>query len=104
MYSYVYIYILLLFKGDGVGLRVEGHHSPAFTDAYSKVKFTLEATQGKTLRPISHRYHPILVSFVWELTTETIDLPMGCLQGGVRCGFEGHHSSAFTDAYSQVKV
>ena len=31
---------------------------------------------------ISHRCHPILVAFVWELTNETIDLHLGCLQGG----------------------
>jgi len=29
-----------------------------------------------------HRCHPILVAFVWELTEETIDLHLGCLQGG----------------------
>ena len=34
------------------------------------------------LKSISHRCHPILVAFVWELTKETIDLPLGCLQGG----------------------
>ena len=38
---------------------------------------------GANLKPISHRCHPILVAFVWELTEETIDLPLGCLQGGV---------------------
>ena len=32
---------------------------------------------------ISHRCHPILVAFVWELTEETIDLPLGCLQDGL---------------------
>jgi hypothetical protein len=33
----------------------------------------------------------ILVAFVWELTKETIDLPLGCLQGGERKkhGLEG---------------
>ena len=34
------------------------------------------------IKSISHRCHPILVAFVWELTKETIDLPLGCLQGG----------------------
>ena len=34
------------------------------------------------IRSISHRCHPILVAFVWQLTKETIDLPLGCLQGG----------------------
>ena len=33
------------------------------------------------LKSISHRCHPILVAFVWELTEETINLPLGCLQG-----------------------
>jgi len=36
------------------------------------------------LKSISHRCHPILVVFVWELTKETIGLPLGCLQGGLR--------------------
>ena len=35
------------------------------------------------IKSISHRCHPILVAFVWELTEETIDLPLGCLQGGI---------------------
>ena len=38
-------------------------------------------------KSISHRCHPILVAFVWELTKETIHLPLGCLQGGQdQCG------------------
>ena len=37
---------------------------------------------GANLKSISHICHPILVAFVWELTKETIDLPLGCLQGG----------------------
>jgi len=39
------------------------------------------------LKSISHRCHPILVAFVWELTKETIYLPLGCLQGGLRLGW-----------------
>jgi len=34
------------------------------------------------LKSISHRCHPILVACVWELTRETIHLPLGCLLGG----------------------
>jgi len=37
---------------------------------------------GANLKSISHRCHPILVAFVWELTKETIYLPLGCIQGG----------------------
>ena len=35
------------------------------------------------LKSISLRCHPILVAFVWELTEEIIDLPLGCLQRGI---------------------
>ena len=45
---------------------------------------TLETTQGQISSQISHRCYLILVAFVWELTQETIYLPLGCLQGG--CG------------------
>ena len=34
---------------------------------------------GANLKSISHMCHPILVAFVWELTKETTDLPLGCL-------------------------
>jgi len=37
---------------------------------------------GANLKSISHICHPILVAFVWESTEETIDLHLGCLQGG----------------------
>jgi len=49
----------------------------------------LEATQGQILSQISHRCHPILVAFVWELTKETIHFPLGCLQGGSRQATSG---------------
>ena len=45
-------------------------------------KFHPGGNPGATLKLIFHRCHPILVAFVWELTQETIDLPLGCLQGG----------------------
>ena len=38
---------------------------------------------GGNIKSISHRCNPVLVAFVWELTEETVDLPLGCLQGGV---------------------
>ena len=38
---------------------------------------------GAKLKSISHKCHLILVAFVWETTKETINLPPGCLQGGV---------------------
>ena len=41
-----------------------------------------EGNPGANVKSISHVCHLILVAFVWELTRETIDLPLGCLQGG----------------------
>ena len=37
---------------------------------------------GANLKSITHRYYLFEVAFVWELTNETIGLPLGCLQGG----------------------
>jgi hypothetical protein len=43
----------------------------------------LGGNPGANLKSISHRCHSILVAFVWELTQATINLPLGCLQGGL---------------------
>ena len=40
-----------------------------------------EGNPGANIKSISHRCHPILLAFVWELTEETIK---GCLKGGER--------------------
>ena len=48
-----------------------------------KLEATLEDNPGANRNPISHLCKPILVAFVWELTKETINLPLGCFQGGV---------------------
>ena len=40
------------------------------------------------LKSISHRCHLFEVAFVWELTKETIHLPLGCLQGGDLVGVD----------------
>jgi len=37
---------------------------------------------GANLKSISHRCHLREKAFEWELTEETIHLPLGCLQGG----------------------
>jgi len=39
--------------------------------------------QGANLKSISHRCHPILVEFAWNLTNKNIYLPLDCLQGGM---------------------
>jgi len=41
------------------------------------------------LKSISHRCHLFEVAFVWELTKESIHLPLGCLQGGQQYGGSG---------------
>ena len=41
---------------------------------------------GANLKSISHRCYLFEVAFVWELTKETIVLPLGCLQGGSAYG------------------
>ena len=33
-------------------------------------------------KSMSNTCHPILVAFVWELFKGTINLPLGCFQGG----------------------
>ena len=38
---------------------------------------------GANLKSISHRCHLFEAAFVWELTKETIVMPLGCLQGGI---------------------
>jgi len=37
------------------------------------------------LESISYRCHLFEVVFVWKSTEQTIDLPLGCLQGGFLC-------------------
>jgi len=39
---------------------------------------------GSNLKSISHRCYLFEVAFVWELTEETMNLPLGCFQGGLR--------------------
>ena len=41
---------------------------------------------GAHLKSISHRCHLREVEFEWELTKDTIYLPLACLQGGVGGG------------------
>jgi hypothetical protein len=38
------------------------------------------------LKSISHRYHLFEMAFVWGLTKDTIDLPLGCLALRAVCG------------------
>ena len=42
----------------------------------------LGVNPGANIKSNPHRCHPIVVAFVCELTEETINMPLGCLQGG----------------------
>ena len=44
--------------------------------------FNLEANPGANLKSVAHRCYLREVAFKWELTKETINLPLSCLQGG----------------------
>jgi len=54
------------------------------------------------LMSISHRCHLFEVAFVWELTKETIHLPLGCLQGGI-CGPSAPTTGAVLGAIAPTK-
>ena len=49
---------------------------------YTPQKTHLEGNPGANLKSTSHRCYLLEVAFVWELTKETIVLPLGCLLGG----------------------
>ena len=51
--------------------------------AGSAVRGHSGGNRGGNLRSIAHRCHLIRVASVWALTKETIDMPLGCLQGGL---------------------
>ena len=60
-------------------------HPPTPLDS-SPLKFTVIShpggNPGANLKSISQRCYLFEVAFAWELTKETIVLPLGCLQGG----------------------
>ena len=47
---------------------------------------------GANLKSISHRSYLFEVAFVWALSKETIQLPLGCLQGGAGLPQESPHA------------
>ena len=47
------------------------------------------------LKSISNKYYICEVAFVWQLTKETIQLPLGCLQGGQGWWAGGSHRLQF---------
>ena len=73
-------------KEVGCGRRVAGQRALSCSVGVSSSFGASRpgGSPGANFRSISDRCHPILVAFVWELTQETIKLPLGCLQGGCR--------------------
>ena len=53
-----------------------------YVDRLLQVHFHPEVELRANLQSISHRCHPVLVAFVRKLTQETMNLPLGGLQGG----------------------
>jgi len=66
------------------------HQSPSARDRHS----THPGVELRAnLKSISHRCYLFEVAFVWELTKETIDLPLGRLQGGAPSARDRHRTS-----------
>ena len=59
---------------------------------------------GGNLQSISHRCHLREVAFVWELTKQTIDLPLGCLQGGISFLLHSHVNLEWRDKIKLSKL
>ena len=68
-------------KGPGgvLAFNPPPHASPARTQ---QVRLCFLINPGANLKSISHRCYIREVAFEWELTKETIYLPLDCLQGG----------------------
>ena len=45
---------------------------------------SLKVTHGQIFSQLPYKCYLEEEAFVWELTQETIVLPLGCLQGGVK--------------------
>jgi len=64
-------------------LRTRQQSGEITQDQYDQVITHPGGNPGANLKSISHRCYLLEVAFVWELTKETIVLPLGCLQGGL---------------------
>ena len=63
--------------GSRSKFKMGGFVSTQFLAALSRASSHPGGNPGANRKSISHRCHPILVAFVWELTKETINLPLG---------------------------
>ena len=71
-------------KKEQEKLRRSLKEDSTVSDVDAKEVFHPGGNPGANLKSISHRCYLFEVAFVWGLTKETIDLPLGCLQGGRR--------------------
>ena len=62
--------------------RASGRESAASPPRYSKLAAHPGVELRANLKSISHKCHLFEVSFIWELTKDTVHLPLGCLKGG----------------------
>jgi len=86
-YDYAQDFMAVL-RGGGAGSYERGTPvPPQVRDAGREAPLGSSHHPGVDLRAnlksISHRCHLFERACVWELTKETIHLPMGCLQGGL---------------------
>jgi hypothetical protein len=51
----------------------------------------------ENLKSNSHRCYPILLAFIWELTNQAIETPLGYLQGGLPVlNIQSHRRRVYT--------
>ena len=69
------------------GQRIERESQPGLTPLATRIGLGThpEVELMANLESISHRCYLFEMVFVWELTKETIHLPLDCLQGGHEC-------------------
>ena len=77
-------------------MRGGGHEGASGRGQLAHLRFELRGN----LKSISHRQHPILVAFVWELTPKTINLPLGCPQVASRVAAVSPAASALRGVFA----
>ena len=85
IYVYVYAYTCMYIYTHVYMHKYGGHPDARARDAAHGVTPNPHPAVGlrANLESISYRCRLFEVAFVWELTKETIRMPLGCLQGGL---------------------
>ena len=73
-------------RGCATDLRLGNRAEPSYrkSSGVRLVEVHPGGNPGANFKSISHRCYLLEVALVQELTKETIDLPLGCLQGAER--------------------